>query len=201
MPGKVATLSDEALLTAQATGSVEELTDEIVLTEEDKAALGDVEFKGKATVTRASRVVMYNPHGVYGSTAAIVAANAIKQCIAAGWTAACGDCGKAGCGLSADGKRLDSDPNKCAGKAAVKLGRCPVCRKPVHDLPTGEKRADDEGKDENELELEGFNAITPEMRVRARVTAHMLAFHPSESLSYPALVQAQVAQVPGARQV
>lgn len=179
-----------SLLTGGAAMDV--ITEELELTDAEKQEFADVGIRGKTTTTRARRVRLYNPHGAYGWVPAIISTNAIKQCLEAGWKAACGDCGRNDCSVMPDGK-LTADPNACTGKPRTKRARCPVCQKPIADFG-GSIPAPSGTPSEDEIELEGFATLTPELRIQARLIEHMLAFHPSESRAFPAVAAARMQQ-------
>jgi hypothetical protein len=92
---------------------------------------------------------------------------------------ACGHCGLATCRAS-----RTAGPYDCPQMPKRNFVRCPVCRKRFYDPqnPDGRATVDGEAADPMEISIGTYEGSTPELRIRARLGRHMLAYHSEEAM-------------------
>lgn len=129
-------------------------------------------------VRTARRIILYKPTD-YGWSPRPVPSTNLVMLLDNGWSEFCGNCGS----------YCNTDPNSCAGRPKRKFIRCPIDRKRLYDFNPALVRAlleEAEDFDENELTLEDVQMFssTPETRLKALLSQHMLAFHPQEAQTF-----------------
>lgn len=109
-----------------------------------------------------------------------VPAGTVVECIAGGGLDYCPDCGRPDCGLDPLTGALSGDPNLCpARQERVLFARCPLCAKRVWDMDA--QPLTDGSLEAGEVSLQGVRQPTVELRLKARMDIHMLAFHADEA--------------------
>lgn len=168
----VAALTEEQILIA------EEATRGTVSTKE---ALADLVGPEEKELVGEGSTVTHKVHGrvavwkltPQGWQRREIPGTAVSQALASGMKARCQDCG----GTCGDGV------NDCPGREPVAFRSCPVCGRPIYDLDIMPPNDDGEPADA-EIRDDSFITTTPAIRTKAKLEAHMLAYHQAEAAAY-----------------
>lgn len=118
-------------------------------------------------------VYMYR-HEPYGWRRVRVTLASVAELLRSGYLPYCGDCGGT----------HDEGINSCPKREPRLYRTCPVptCRKKVYDIEEARPNFD-EVDDPSAIKDDSYSLATPELRTKARLDAHIRAYHESQAVS------------------